>query len=240
MNKNPTPPEEQEELVHTDDAIIGKASRWSLLAGAAILVLVIVIVFIVKLKPAPPPPRITKIDAPIAPARPQTEVPGARFADITREAGITFTHTTGAYGEKLLPETMGGGVAFFDFDNDGQQDLLFINSSDWPGHTPEGKQSPTLALYHNDGHGHFADVTMGSDLDISCYGMGVAIGDYDNDGLDDVFVTTVGGCHLFHNEGQGKFRETTPDAGVSGSANDWSTAAAFFDYDNDGKLDLFV
>jgi hypothetical protein len=97
-----------------------------------------------------------------------------------------------------------------------------------------------MALYHNDSHGHFTDVTKGSGLDVSCYGMGVAIGDYDNDGLDDVFVTAVGGNHLFHNEGHGKFHEVTIEAGVGGSTNDWSTCAAFFDYDNDGKLDLVV
>src|SRR5215469_2353803 len=107
------------------------------------------------------------------------EVPVAKFTDITASAGIHFTHVNGAYGDKLLPETMGGGVAFFDFDNDGHQDLLFINSTYWPGHVPDGKQQPTMALYHNEGGGRFTDVTAGSGLDISCYGMGVAIGDYD-------------------------------------------------------------
>jgi len=168
------------------------------------------------------------------------ETPVAKFADITRAAGITFTHVNGAYGGKLLPETMGGGVAFLDYDSDGAQDLLFANSSYWPGHVPEGKQLPTLALYRNDGRGGFTDVTKGSGLDVSCYGMGVAIGDYDNDGKPDVFVTAVGGSHLFHNEGGGKFREVTSAAAVGGSTNDWSTGAAFIDYDNDGKLDLFV
>src|ERR1700690_4071549 len=129
------------------------------------------------------------------------EIPEAKFTDITREAGIDFVHNNGAYGDKLLPETLGGGVAFFDYDNDGHQDLLFINSTYWPGHVPEGKTPPAMALYHNDGHGHFTDVTQGSGLDISCYGMGVAIGDYDNDGLPDVFITAAGGNHLFHNDG---------------------------------------
>ena len=168
------------------------------------------------------------------------EVPAAKFTDITREAGIDFTHVNGAYGDKLLPETMGGGVAFFDYDNDGAQDLLFINSTDWPGHPHNGATLPMMALYHNDGHGHFTEVTKGSGLDVSFYGMGVAVGDYDNDGLPDAFITAVGGNHLFHNEGHGKFREVTKEAGVGGSTNDWSTGAAFIDYDNDGKLDLFV
>jgi hypothetical protein len=172
-------------------------------------------------------------------AEPVTEIPFVKFTDITAGAGVHFTHNNGAYGDKLLPETMGGGVAFFDYDNDGHQDLLFVNSSYWPGHVPPGKQPTTLALYHNDGQGRFTDVTAGSGLDISCYGMGVAIGDYDNDGLPDVFITAVGGNHLFHNEGKGKFREVTGAAGVAG-AGSWSTSAAWIDYDNDGKLDLFV
>src|SRR5712671_7122541 len=168
------------------------------------------------------------------------EVPLVKFTDVTREAGIRFTHVNGAYGDKLLPEAMGGGVAFFDYDGDNHQDLLFINSAYWPGHVPPNQPPPTLELYHNDGHGRFTAATKGSGLDVSCYGMGVAVGDYDNDGLEDVFVTAVGGNHLFHNEGNGKFREVTTEAGVGGSTNDWSTGAAFIDYDNDGKLDLFV
>ena len=171
---------------------------------------------------------------------PGTEVPVAKFTEITRQAGISFTQVNGAYGDKLLPETMGGGVAFFDFDNDGFQDLLFVNSCYWPGHVPPGKARPTMALYHNDGRGHFTDVTKGSGLDVSFYGMGVAVGDYDNDGLPDVFITAVGGNHLFHNEGGGKFREVTHEAGVGGLADGWSTSAAWIDYDNDGRLDLFV
>ncbi|MGH7969919.1 MAG: FG-GAP repeat domain-containing protein, partial [Limisphaerales bacterium] len=168
------------------------------------------------------------------------DIPVAKFTDITASAGIRFVHNNGAYGDKLLPETMGGGVAFFDFDNDGRPDLLFINSAYWPGHVPPGKTQPTMALYHNDGKAHFTDVTAGSGLDISFYGMGVAIGDYDNDGLPDVFISGVGGNHLFHNEGKGRFRDVTAEAGVGGAADGWSTSAAWIDYDNDGKLDLFV
>jgi hypothetical protein len=195
---------------------------------------------IIKRRPTPPPSRITRLTASTIPDRPQTEIPVARFSDITREAGLNFIHNNGAYGEKLLPETMGGGVAFLDYDNDGNQDLLFVNSTYWPGHVPEGKPPPTMALYHNDGHGQFADATPGSGLDVSFYGMGVAVGDYDNDGLPDVFITAVGGNHLFHNEGGGKFREVTKEAGLGGLPDAWSTSAAWVDYDNDGRLDLFV
>ena len=147
-----------------------------------------------------------------------SEIPTVKFTDITAAAGIKFVHNNGAYGDKLLPETMGGGVAFFDYDNDGHQDLLFVNSTYWPGHVPPGKPPPTMALYRNDGRGRFTDATAGSGLDVSLYGMGVAVGDYDNDGLSDVFITAVGGNHLFHNEGQGKFREVTPSGRPRGCA----------------------
>src|SRR5438034_635634 len=240
MNNPLPPPDEHEELAHADDTIIGKAVRWSLVVGTVVAVVVICFIFIVKRKPPPPPPRVTQLSAPTAPDNPKAEIPTATFTDITQEAGVTFLHNNGAYGDKLLPETMGGGVAFFDFDNDGAADLLFINSTYWPGHVPAGKKNTTAALYHNDGKGHFIDVTAGSGLEVSCYGMGVAIGDYDNDGLEDLFITAVGGNHLLHNVGNGKFREVTAQAGVGGSTNDWSTCAAWIDYDNDGRLDLFV
>jgi hypothetical protein len=241
MSNNPPPrPDAGEELVHADDKIIGKAIRWSAVALVFILVLFGAAVFLLKRKPAPPAPQITSFSAPVSPDRAPAEIPVAKFTDITKEAGVAFVHNNGAYGEKLLPETMGGGVAFLDYDNDGNQDLLFINSTYWPGHIPEGKSPTTLALYHNDGHGRFTDATQVSGLEVSCYGMGVAVGDYDNDGFDDVFVTAVGGNHLFHNDGHGKFHEVTLEAGVGGEGNDWSSCAAFIDFDNDGKLDLFV
>src|SRR6266571_4165203 len=235
-----TPPEEHDELVRADDAIIGQAVRWSLAVLLAVLVVLGGTILWLKRKPSQPLPQLTKIAAPLAPARSQADIPVAKFTDITQESGITFVHNNGAYGEKLLPETMAGGVAFFDFDNDDKPDLLFINSTYWPWHIPPGKQPTTAALYHNDGKGHFSDVTAGSGLDVSLYGMGVAVGDYDNDGLVDVFITGVGGNRLFHNEGHGKFREVTQAAGVGGALDGWSTSAAWIDYDNDGKLDFFV
>jgi enediyne biosynthesis protein E4 len=239
MNKSPMPPsDEQDELVRADDAVIGRAVRWSLVALSAILMIGAVTVLVLKHKAPVTAPPLARIAAPVNPARPRAEVPLARFTDITKQAGIGFVHNSGAAGEKLLPETMGSGVAFLDFDNDGNQDLLFVNSTSWPWQ--DGGARSTPALYHNDGKGRFTDVTAGSGLDVSFYGMGVAIGDYDNDGLDDVFLTGVGGNHLFHNEGGGKFKEITAEAGVGGSTNDWSTCAAWIDYDNDGKLDLYV
>jgi hypothetical protein len=163
--------------------------------------------------------------------------PPVVFTDITQAAGIDFVHTSGAYGEKLLPETMGSGVAFLDYDNDGDQDLLLINSTWFTGH--EREVSPTPALYQNDGSGHFTDVTQQAGLAFTCFGMGVAIGDYDNDGWTDLYVTALGRNHLFRNE-QGTFTDMTAASNTGGLETDFSTTTAFVDIDNDGDLDLFV
>jgi enediyne biosynthesis protein E4 len=156
------------------------------------------------------------------------------FTDVTAAAGIHFVHNAGKAGKKWLPETMGSGCAFFDFDGDGWLDILLINGSDL---APRGRHT-TAALYHNNHNGTFTDVTKGSGLDAEMYGMGVAIGDYDNDGRDDVYITALGGDHLFHNEGNGHFRDVTKEAGIDNQA--FGTSAAWLDYDRDGKLDLFV
>jgi hypothetical protein len=168
---------------------------------------------------------------------PPQEPPAVSFTDITGAAGIDFVHTTGAYGEKLLPESIGSGAAFLDYDNDGDQDLLLVNSTWWPGH--DQGTTPTLAFYENNGAGKFRDVTGQAGLAISCYGMGAAIGDYDNDGWTDLYITALGNNYLYHNE-QGRFTDVTADTETAGLESDWSTAAAFIDYDNDGDLDLFV
>jgi enediyne biosynthesis protein E4 len=159
------------------------------------------------------------------------------FEDITRAAGIHFVHNNGAFGEKWLPETMGPGVGFIDYNNDGWQDLLFVNGTDWPGHRVHG--ATTLALYRNNRNGTFTDVTKQAGLAVSMYGLGVAIGDYDNDGYDDIFVTGYGQSHLFHNNGNGTFTDVTKKAGLWG-VNEFSTGAAWVDYDRDGYLDLLV
>ena len=156
------------------------------------------------------------------------------FTDVTAQAGIHFTHNAGRTGKKYLPETMGAGVAFFDADGDGWPDILFVNSKDF---TPHGRRS-TAALYRNNRNGTFTDVTAGSGLDIEIYGLGVAIGDYDNDGRDDVYITALDGDHLFHNEGNFRFRDVTKAAGIQNAT--FGASAAWLDYDRDGKLDLFV
>jgi hypothetical protein len=158
-----------------------------------------------------------------------------QFVDVTAPAGIHFKHNSGAFGKKYLPETMGSGVCFIDTDNDGWPDIFFVNSMDWPEHKTT-KSYP--ALYHNNHDGTFTEVTRQAGLAIESYGLGCAVGDYDNDGFDDLYLTTVGSNHLFHNLGNGKFADATAKAGVASPG--FSASAAWFDYDNDGKLDLFV
>jgi enediyne biosynthesis protein E4 len=159
------------------------------------------------------------------------------FRDITIQAGIHFTHNNGAFGKKWLPETMGPGCAFIDYDNDGYPDILFVNGEDWPGHTHGGATTPKL--YHNNRNGTFTDVTAKAGLAIPMFALGVAVGDYDNDGFDDLFITALGQSHLFRNNGNGTFTEVTKAAGMWGP-NEFSTSSAWVDYDRDGKLDLVV
>jgi hypothetical protein len=160
---------------------------------------------------------------------------GIHFVDITHKAGINFVHNTGAFGKKFLPETMGAGCAFLDYDNDGYPDILIVNGADFPGH----KQRHTpLKLYHNNGNGTFSDVTAKSGLALDFYGMGVAVGDYDNDGWDDIYLTGLGESRLFHNQHNGTFKDQTKSAGVNNAG--FGASAAWFDYDKDGKLDLVV
>jgi len=162
--------------------------------------------------------------------------PGFRLVDVTSRAGINYRHNGGAFGGKYLPETLGPGCAFLDYDNDGWQDILIVNGMDWPGHR---RARSTMRLYRNNRDGTFSDVTRAAGLDIEMYGMGVAVGDYDNDGFQDVFVSAVGQSRLFHNTGRGTFVDVTERAGL-GKHSGLSTSAMWVDYDRDGHLDLFV
>lgn len=230
-------PAENPQLAEADDAIIGRALRWSL----AVFLLAAatgggVIWFSTR-------SAIEPIDADIVLAlpevreKPAASLPDLPFADITESAGLTFVHENGATGKKLLPETMGGGCAFLDYDNDGDQDLLFVNSSSLS--QDRSPDQPTSALYANDGQGNYTEVTADAGLDVVCYGMGVAVGDYDNDGDPDLFLSAVGKNLLLRND-LGKFVDVTDEAGVEGAPDSWSTSCGWFDYDHDGDLDLLV
>src|SRR5580693_6704401 len=166
-------------------------------------------------------------------ARGPAELP-VRFTDVSGPANIRFTHNSGRAGRKYLPETLGPGCAFFDADGDGWLDILLLNGRDWK----PGARRSLPALYLNNRDGTFREATRGSGLDLEMYAMGVAVGDYDNDGRDDLYVTALDGDHLFHNEGGGRFRDVTAEAGIHNAG--FGTSAAWLDYDRDGRLDLFV
>ena len=158
-----------------------------------------------------------------------------QFRDVTGQAGLSFEHNNGAFGKKYLPETMGSGVAFLDYDNDDWQDILLINGKDWPGR--KGRRS-TMALYRNDRDGTFTDVTRKVGLDIELYGMGCAAGDYDNDGWVDLYVSALGPDRLFRNKGGNTFEDVTRKSGLDNPQ--FATSVAWLDYDRDGNLDLLV
>lgn len=233
------------ELAPEDDAVIGRVFARSLkvlaaLAAAALIVVALRYVF----RAGPEEAVEIPVAAPRAVEAAPRDVPVVAFTDVTAEAGIDFTHVNGAAGEALLPETMGAGGAFFDFDRDGDQDLLLVNSTTWEAVLPDAGAGPgtgpTMSLYENDGAGKFADRTAGSGLEVSFYGTGVAVGDVDGDGWTDLFVSAVGSNRLFRNVEGERFEDVTATAGVAGADTEWSSSSAFFDADGDGDLDLLV
>ena len=156
------------------------------------------------------------------------------FTDVTAEAGIEFMHYNGRSGRKFLPETLGSGAGFFDYDNDGNQDIFLVNSRPWSG----SGAGITSKLYRNEGDGRFADVTRQAGLAISMYGLGVAAADYDNDGFTDLYVTVLDGDRLYRNRADGTFEDVTRAAGIDNAR--FGTSAAWLDFDLDGHLDLYV
>jgi enediyne biosynthesis protein E4 len=186
----------------------------------------------------PVPVAETTSSGPVQPVAAAVSAPTIAFTDVSTSAGVNFVHETGAYGERMLPETMGGGVALFDYNNDGHLDLLLVNASAWPWQP--SVDDARSHLYSGNGDGTFTDAGDVSGLDASLYGMGVAVGDYDGDGFVDVFVSAVGQNRLLHNDAGKSFTDVTASTGVAGADNAWSSSAAFFDYDGDGDLDLFV
>lgn len=223
-----------------DDAIIGRALKGSFIVFAVMLFVVGAILAFRYWSTEKPVEVVVEAEPPKMREKSAVELPMLPLEDVTDATGVNFVHFRGDSGEKLLPETMGSGVAWVDYDRDGDQDLFFVNSTDW-----EWSQSPTPSaakqcrLFANDGKGNFKDVSEEAGLAIEIYGMGVAVGDYDNDGWPDLFISAVGNNRLMRNE-QGKFRDVTNEAGVAGDTAAWSTSCGFLDYDRDGLLDLYV
>lgn len=222
-----------------DDAVIGRALRRSLMVFGLLGMSAAAVSWWINRPEAPLPEEPREVSLPEVRESSPATMPQLSFTEITKSAGIDFVHQSGAQGDKLLPETMGGGCAFLDYDQDGDQDLLFVNSSNWPWDEVKSNEKPTTHLYANDGSGKFTDVSETVGLALDSYGMGVAVGDYDNNGFPDVFISAVGENLLFQNEA-GTFAEVTDQAQVSGDASAWSTSCGWFDYDNDGDLDLLV
>ncbi|MCA1779400.1 MAG: CRTAC1 family protein [Xanthomonadaceae bacterium] len=233
-----------DEWVATDDRVIATAAKWSVVVIVLIIVLAGLVAWLFN-RPAPSvaipeaaPAAVARLPEDSAAAMTPPELP---FTDITLASGIDFVHENGGYGLKLLPETMGSGAAFADFDADGDPDLLLVNGDLWPWHDyPPERMRPTHKLYLNRGDGRFIDATTGSGLETSFYGTAPVVGDFNGDGLPDVFIAAVGENRLFRNMGGGRFDDVTDSAGVAGSGSDWSSCGAFFDADGDGDLDLFV
>lgn len=223
----PLPPAEQ------DDAIIGKAFRISLAVIAGLVVVGLLIWYVATREEEVPEATDTEVEAPRS-VEQVVEAPATPFLDVTAEAGIVFDRINGAVGDKFLPETMGGGGAFLDYDGDGDADLLLLNGAAW-----DGSSTATQALYANDGSGSFEDVTAAAGLDLVMQAMGVAVGDIDADGDPDLYLSGVADERLLRNDG-GRFVDITEAAGIQRDAERWATSAAFFDADRDGDLDLFV
>lgn len=239
VTKRPESAESDDEDGIQNDAIIGRALLGSLGLAAIVGAVILAAFGIASLNRKPEKEKSTTLSLPTPRDTTSVVKPQIPLVDITASAGIDWKHFNAMDSEKLLPETMGGGVALLDFDRDGDQDLLFVGGESWPWASSVYAEPRSLCLYANDGQAKFTDVTEQAGLGLRMQAMGPAIGDFDNDGWSDLFVTGVGGNRLFRNV-EGRFTDITQSAGVGGASHDWTTGAVWFDYDNDSKLDLFV
>lgn len=237
MNSHNTPDLEPD--VENDEAI-GRALRISVWMALSLTAIIGLTFTAIRLMNDETQAEVeTELELPKERELVEKEIPQLPFADITDSSGVDWTHVSGMEGEKLLPETMGGGVAVFDYDQDGDQDLLFVGGTTWEWSNAPNANPRSLCLYANDGQAQFTDVTEEAGLQANFYGMGPAVGDVDNDGWPDLFVSAVGGNRFFRNQ-EGTFVDQTSESGLAGKLDAWSTGSVWFDYDKDGLLDLFV
>ena len=247
IDPNAHDPDEIDEFVPADDEVIGKAFRGSLIVFGIIALLIVVGIKLFEAEEGPPPTEVEPIERPGAVVQAK-DAPPVSFTDITQAAGITMRHQSGATGGKYLPETMGGGCAFLDYDGDGDQDLALVTGvAEISPPTSGPSETAVVRLYRNEGGGRFSEVTAEAGLySAGAFAqdaerptaMGLAVGDVDGDQDPDLFVTGVTRNWLFRNEG-GSFVNATEEAGVQGTGS-WTTSAGFHDLDKDGDLDLFV
>ncbi|MEM9589257.1 MAG: VCBS repeat-containing protein, partial [Planctomycetota bacterium] len=222
-----------------DDIVIASALKKSLLALIAVAIPAVAAIAYVNLNRDQEEEIQSDVVVPVPRDTRSSTIPRLMLTEITADSGIDFVHETGATGEKLLPETMGSGVAVLDFNDDGLLDLLLVNSRAWPWAETSSDPPATCHVYAGNGDGTFRDVSEATGMDVSLYGMGVAVGDIDNDGDTDIFLSAVGKNRLMRND-DGVFVDVTDASGVGGEEERWSTSCGFFDFDNDRDLDLFV
>jgi enediyne biosynthesis protein E4 len=228
--------EEESTLSAEDEARARRTSRVVALLALIILAVVGVVLWKVYAKTeVQEDEQVFENRAPEANQNDEVQIPRVVFREAAADLGLKFRHHNGATGEKFLPETMGSGACFFDLDDDGDPDLFLVNSAPWE----DAAAAATGRLFRNDG-GRFVDITEGSGLDVVLYGMGVAAGDFDGDGREDLFLTAVGRNRLFRNLGGGRFEDVSASAGIAIDDERWSTGCAFLDADRDGDLDLII
>jgi len=232
----------EQEVGQAEQAISrpGRRIRWALVAVATAVVIAGVCWWFNRPLPPSPVQPLKQVMPPLDPFIDLSLFPSVILKDVSAELGVDFVHENGAVGSLFMPEPLGSGGGFFDYDNDGDPDLLLLSCCRIADYLDPPAEGRSVVLYENDGRGHFTDVTAGSGLEIACYAMGLAMADYDNDGWRDIFVTSLGRNRLFRCTGKGKYEEVTRQAGVGGSGQPWSSSTGFFDFDNDGDLDLFV